>query len=347
MTARNQIVPKILWAIVGFIVLRMLCSWLLGSHWQLFAQPEVAAYLLDEEKPVSLQTPAVTTEPTTQPITFPEEPEEDLPPATQPPEPLVMPEVPDEQYSLSTEDASLIEINYAAQRKPDIEALLTQPLHWDLTSEEPSVLIFHSHGTEAFITSDGYTYEEEGGEYRTTDDSCNMLSLGDELVRLLEAAGIHAVHDRSYYDYPDYLASYDNARIGLQEQLERYPTVKLVIDLHRDSAERSDGTQWATECTVNGEDSAQIMLVVGTDSYYTHPNWEKNFGIALKLQTIMEKAHDGVTRPLDLRKQRFNQDLSTGAIIVEVGAAGNTYREAMNGISVLAEAIILMAKGTN
>ena len=77
MTARNQIVPKILWAIVGFIVLRMLCSWLLGSHWQLFAQPEVAAYLLDEEKPVSLQTPAVTTEPTTQPITFPEEPEED------------------------------------------------------------------------------------------------------------------------------------------------------------------------------------------------------------------------------------------------------------------------------
>lgn len=343
MTARNQIVPKILWAILGFILLRMLCSWLLGSHWALFAQPEVAAYLLKEEEPVSPQTPAVTTQPTT----VSTDPVEDPQPVTQPSDSVTMPEVPEGEYSFDTADASFIEINYAAKRKPDIEALLTQPLQWDLTSEEPSVLIFHSHGTEAFIPAEGYTYEEEGGEYRTTDDSCNMLSLGDELVRLLNEAGINAVHDRTYYDYPDYLASYDNARIGLQEQLERYPSVKLVIDLHRDSAERSDGTQWATECTVNGEDSAQIMLVVGTDSYYTHPSWEKNLGIALKLQTIMEKTHDGFTRPLDLRKQRFNQDLSTGAIIAEIGAAGNTHREAMNGISVLAEAIIMMARGTN
>ena len=340
MTARNQIVPKILWAILGFILLRMLFSWLLGSQWELFAQPEVAAYLLEEEEPVSVQAPAVKTEPTTDPV-------ESTPPVTQPSVSLEIPEVPEGAYSFETADASLLEINYAAKRSPDIEALLTQPLQWDLTTEEPSVLIFHSHGTEAFIPSESYTYEEEGGEYRTTDDRCNMLSLGEELVRLLKAAGINAVHDRTYYDYPDYLASYDNARIGLQEQLERYPSVKLVIDLHRDSAERSDGTQWATECLVNGEDSAQIMLVVGTDSYYTHPNWEKNFGIALKLQAIMEKTHDGFTRPLDLRKQRFNQDLSPGAIIAEIGAAGNTYREAMNSISVLAEAIIMMAKGTN
>ena len=191
-----------------------------------------------------------------------------------------------------------------------------------------------------------YTYEEEGGEYRTTDESCNMLSLGEELARLLNEAGIHTVQDRTYYDYPDYLASYDNARVGLQKQLDKYPTVKLVIDLHRDSAEREDGSQWATSATVNGEESAQVMLVMGTDSYYTHPNWEKNLSIALKLQAIMEKTHDGSTRPLDLRKQRFNQDLSTGAIIAEIGAAGNTYREAMNGVSVLAEAIIMLAKGT-
>ena len=343
MTARNQIVPKILWAILGFILLRMLFSWLLGSHWQLFAQPEVAAYLLDEETPISVQSPEVTTAP----VTTPAAPVETTPPVTEPPTTLPMPEVPFEAYSLNTADASVVEINYAAKRSPDIEALLTHPLSWDLTSEEPSVLIFHSHGTEAFITSEGYTYEEEGGEYRTTDDSCNMLSLGEELVRLLGEAGINAVQDRTYYDYPDYLASYDNARIGLQAQLERYPSVKLVIDLHRDSAERSDGTQWSADCLVNGEASAQIMLVVGTDSYYTHPTWEENFSIALKLQAIMETNHEGFTRPLDLRKQRFNQDLSTGAIIAEIGAAGNTHREAMNAVSVLAEAIILLAKGAN
>lgn len=340
MTGHNQILPKILWLILGLILTRMLCSWLLGSHWEIFAQPEVAAYLLKEPETVQTPPPAVTTHPTTAPT----EPEI---PTQQPPEPLRMPEVPVQGYSFQTSDASFVEINYTAKRTPDVEALLTQPLQWDLTADEPSVLIIHTHGTEAFTPAHGHNYEEEGGEYRTTDDSCNMLSLGEELARLLNEAGIHTVQDRSYYDYPDYLASYDNARIGLQAQLEKYPTVKLVIDLHRDSAEREDGSQWATHATVNGEKSAQVMLVLGTDSYYTHPNWEKNLGIALKLQAMMEKTHSGVTRPLDLRKQRFNQDLSTGAIIAEVGAAGNTYREAMNGVSVLAEAIIMLAKGTN
>lgn len=342
MTGHNRILPKILWLILGLILLRMLCSWLFGTHWELFAQPEVAAYLMKEPEPVQSDAPVETPKPST-PVT---EPVEITQPSTLPQDTLVFPEVPDQSYNFDASDTSFLELNYAAKRKPDLEALLTQPLSWDLTSEDPSVLIIHSHGTEAFMPDAEYTYEEEGGEYRTTDDSCNMLSLGEELARLLNEAGIHTVQDRTYYDYPDYLTSYDNARIGLQKQLDKYPTVKLVIDLHRDSAEREDGSQWATSATVNGEESAQVMLVMGTDSYYTHPNWEQNLSIALKLQAIMEKTHDGSTRPLDLRKQRFNQDLSTGAIIAEIGAAGNTYREAMNGVSVLAEAIIMLAKGT-
>lgn len=343
MTHRNQIVPKILWAIVGFVLLRMLCCWLLGSRWELFAQPEAAAYLLKE--PTTVRTPEVT--PTAPATTAPAAQVVATEPVTQPREPLTLPVVPDEEYRFDAEDVSFVAIEYSAKREPDIEALLTQPLQWDLTSEEPSVLIFHTHGTEAFTPTADRTYEEKGGEYRTTDESCNMLSLGDELVRLLNEAGINAVQDRTYYDYPDYTTSYDSARTGLQEQLKKYPNVKLVIDLHRDSAEREDGSQWATKAVINGEQSAQLMLVMGTDVYYTHPNWETNLSIAVKLQAIMEKTHEGSTRPLDLRRQRFNQDLSTGAIIVEVGAAGNTYREAMNGISVLAEAIIMMAKGAN
>lgn len=345
MTRNNQIMPGILWGILALILLRIFCSWFFGEQWELFAQPEVAAYLMQdqEQEPAQPVPPPVTTEPTTSAT----EPAETTEPTTQPPEPLTMPEVPAQSHSFEAVDASFVEMNYSAKRKPDIEALLTQPLQWDLTADGPSVLIIHTHGTEAFLPGEDYTYQEEGGEYRTTDQSCNMLSLGEELARLLNEAGIQTVQDRTYYDYPDYLASYDNARIGLQEQLKQYPTVKLVIDLHRDSAEREDGTQWATEAVINGEKSAQVMLVMGTDSYYTHPDWEQNLSVALKLNAIMEKTHTGSTRPLDLRKQRFNQDLSTGAIIAEIGAAGNTYREAMNAVSVLAEAIILLAKGTN
>jgi stage II sporulation protein P len=344
MTGRNQLVPGISWLILGFILLRMVCSWLLGDQVALFAQPEVAAYLLKEQTPEQTTPPVTTTVPTVSPT----EPITTTAPATEPvTEPPTMPEVPDQGYRFLKTDASIVEVNYSAKRSPDLEALLTQPLAWDLTAEEPAVLIFHTHGTEAFVPTDGYTYEEEGGEYRTTDADCNILSLGEELVRLLNEAGIPAIQDRTYYDYPDYTESYDNARTGLQKQLEKYPSVKLVIDLHRDSAEQSNGGQWATEAVINGERSAQVMLVVGTNAYYTHPNWEQNLSLALKLHTIMEKTHSGSTRPLDLRKQRFNQDLSTGAIIAEIGAAGNTHREAMNAVSVLAEAIILLAKGAN
>ena len=341
MSNTKPIVPKIAWVVLGCVALRLVCSWTIGNKWSLFAQPEVADYLISQTQPTSTpQAPVLITEPMTEAvlITQPPEPE---------PEPMTLPVVTEEPYLFQKADVSCIDMNYSANRTPDIEGLLTQTLDWDLATDEPTVLIIHSHGTEAYLPGDGYTYTEEGGEYRTLDEACNMLALGEELARLLNEAGIITVQDRSYYDYPDYLTSYDNARIGLQEQLNRYPTVKLVIDLHRDSAQRSDGTQWATEAIINGEKSAQVMLVMGTDSYYTHPNWEKNLSVALKLQAIMEKTHGGSTRPLDLRKQRFNQDLSVGAIIAEIGAAGNTYQEAKNAVSVLAEAIILLANGAN
>ena len=336
----RQIISKITWLILWCVALRMICSWMMGDKWALFAQPEAADYLVQAIQPSSsAPDPLPPTEPIQEVIAVTE-------PITPTSETLSMPKVTNEPYRFRKSDVTHIEINYSANRTPDIEALLTQPLDWDLTVDSPSVLIIHSHGTEAFVPSSGYTYQEEGGEYRTLDDSCNMISLGEELARLLNEAGIQTVQDRSYYDYPDYLTSYDNARIGLQEQLNRYPTIKLVIDLHRDSAQKPDGSQWATEAIINGEKSAQVMLVLGTDSYYTHPNWEQNLSLALKLQAIMEKTHSGATRPLDLRKQRFNQDLSVGAIIAEIGAAGNSYREAQNAVSVLAEAIILLANGS-
>ena len=329
MTRRDWILPGILCMILGFIGLRLVCSRLLSDHVPLFAQPEVADHLLQVQAD---PPPTVTEKPTEQPTEVTE-------PVTLPPELF------EEGYLFNKSDATLVEMNYAANRKPDAEALLTQPLPWDLTADEPSVLVLHSHGTEAFLPTEGYQYQEEGGEYRTTDERCNMLSLGAELARLLNQAGIHTIQDRSYYDYPDYQASYENARAGLKKMLKKYPTVKLVIDLHRDSALREDGSQWSTQALINGERSAQVMLVIGTDSHNLHPNWEENLSLALKLHTVMEKTHPGSTRPLDLRKQRFNQDLSPGAILAEIGAAGNTHREAMNAVSVLAEAIILLSKG--
>ena len=92
--------------------------------------------------------------------------------------------------------------------------------------------------------------------------------------------------------------------------------------------------------------SAQLMIVVGTNgSGLSHPKWEENLALALKLYTQLERTSSGICRYISLRSQRFNQDQSTGALIIEVGGAGNSHEEAITATSVLAEAVIAMAKG--
>jgi stage II sporulation protein P len=344
MKPRKTSPRNLLLILLAAVVLRIIISCTLGDRLAFFSQPELAGYLKSESASTITAEPLATeqteqreqmeqTEPSTQAVTEPDET-------------LAQLAAPFSAISLTEEDSSYVEIQYSSSKKPDVPALLTKPLNWDLTADAPTVLIIHTHGTEAFTPTPGMEYQEDSGEFRTTNSDVNMIALGEELTRQLQSAGIHVIHDKEYYDYPDYEASYDICREALQKHMNSTPSLKLVIDLHRDAAEYSDGTQWATSATVNGKDSAQIMLVMGTDSYYTHPNWEKNLSVALKLHALMEKAHPGSTRPLDLRKQRFNQDLCTGAIIAEIGAAGNTYEQAHVAISVLSEAIVQMARGT-
>ena len=219
-----------------------------------------------------------------------------------------------------------------------------QPLNWNLVSEAPTVLILHTHGTESYTKSPGEIYTESSA-YRTLDKHYNMVSLGDLLAQALEAAGISVIHDRSLHDHPSYSGSYSAARKSIAAYLEEYPSIQLVLDLHRD-ASGDDKNQLKTAATVDGVKSAQLMLVVGTDaSGLKHPHWEENLALALKLHTQLERTAPGICRSISLRSQRFNQDQHPHALIVEIGGAGNSHAEAVTATTVLAKAIVDMAKG--
>lgn len=332
-------------AILLAVLLRMVCSTALGNDMPLFSQPQLAAFLLytetgREPAPVTTTvTTAVTTSSTTTAPTAPTEPEPEpeRPPLT----------LPDQKPVFVAEDMQYLTMNIECRRNPDWEKLLTQPLNWNLTGSAPTILIIHTHGTEAYTPTPGTEYEEFGGEYRTADDRYNMISIGDELTRLLQQAGLSVIHDRTAYDLNDYLDSYDNSRTAVQKHLKEHPSIKMIIDLHRDAAEYADGTQWASTGTVDGEAAAKVMMVVGTNATgLNHPNWETNLSIAEKLTVQMERTYDGMARDLNLRGARFNQDLAMGALIAEVGAAGNTHEEAIRGVAVLAEAIVDLCLGS-
>ena len=246
--------------------------------------------------------------------------------------------------SFSAADADSVTFKNSAGVKIDAGELITRPLDWDLTGEEPTVLILHTHATESYTRSAGEKYEESAA-FRTLDEGYNMLSVGDHLAELLEAGGIPVLHDRSLHDYPSYSGSYSSARKAMESQLKEHPTIQLVLDLHRD-ASADLNNQMRTKATVNGQSSAQIMLVVGTNaSGLKHPNWKDNLALALKFQVQLERCASGICRSINLRAQRFNQDESAGALLVEVGAAGNTHAEALTAIEVLAQAILALSHG--
>lgn len=266
--------------------------------------------------------------------------------ATAPTDATQAPSVPTETAVavFQQEDASLVSVNSYCGYEADLPTLLQTPLSWDLAEAEPAVLILHSHGSESYVNSEGY---QESSPYRTLDENYNVVSVGKRLAQCLEAGGIRVIHDTKLHDQPSYNDSYGSAREAMQQYLSQYPGICLVLDIHRDAVELSDGSQKKYTVTTPQGEAAQLMLVVGTDAGgLDHPDWPSNMALAVKLHAQLEKTAPGSCRPISFRSQRFNQDLSPGALIVEVGAAGNTRQEALLGAELLAQAILSMAGGT-
>ena len=237
----------------------------------------------------------------------------------------------------------LVQVN--APWPVDTANLLQQPLTWDLKADAPTVLILHSHATESYEKEPGY---EETSPYRTLDTEYNMVSVGERVAQLLEAGGIRVIHDGTLHDYPSYNDAYGNARQTVADILDKNPSICLVLDLHRDAAEDVNGRQKVSTVTVEGNECANLMLVMGSDSGgLSFPDWERNLALAVKLQAQLVQTYPGLCRPIKVVSGRYNQDLSTGALLIEVGTAGNTHAQALRAAEYLAEGILALAKGAN
>ena len=246
----------------------------------------------------------------------------------------------------TAEDTARVSITYNCGYRPDIEALLTQTLDWDLTGEEPTVLILHTHTTESYTQTENSTYEESSA-FRTLEEACNMLAVGDRVAETLEAGGISVIHDRTFHDYPSYSGSYAASRETVETYLKEYPSIRLVLDLHRDAAEDAYGNQISTSAAVSGQDSAQLMIVAGSDAGgLNFPNWQENLSLALKLHAVLEDGNPGICRPINFCAQRYNEDLTSGSLLIEVGAAGNTLEEALTAAKALGDAILALSHGS-
>lgn len=219
----------------------------------------------------------------------------------------------------------------------DVAALASAKLDLSLPKEGPEILIIHTHGTEAY-TQDGEDVYTPSGECRTTDATHSVIRVGDEIAKVFTEMGLSVIHDTGLYDYPVYSGSYDRSLAAVEKYLAEYPTIKVVLDVHRDALIGEDGTVYKPITTINGEKCAQVMLVMGSDTKYAHPNWQQNLSLAVKMQKEMNTLWPTLARPIGLRENRFNQQLCTGSVLVEVGSHGNTLQEALAAARMFARA---------
>lgn len=216
----------------------------------------------------------------------------------------------------SVKNSTLRELS---QKLPDIKI--------DIDSDLPQVLIYHTHTTESY---EPYTRDFYDKDFlcKTTNPEMNMISVGEDMKNALEDAGINTLHVTKIHDYPSYNNAYYNSRQTVSEILEKYPSIKVVLDVHRDGIERTDGTRIAPTFEKDGQKGAQVMIISCCDNGGNIPLYEENFKLASLFQSQLEKDHQGITRPILFDYRFYNQDLSVGSLLIEIGSNGNSIQQA-------------------
>ena len=217
------------------------------------------------------------------------------------------------------------------------------PFSVEVGSSEPQVLIMHTHATETYELEDR-TWCDPAFSARTTDVALNMISVGAEIAAQLNAAGIVTLQDATLHDYPSYNGSYAKSNATVRKYLAQYPSIKIVLDVHRDAIQKEDGTRIAPVSDIEGKSAAQVMIICGADNGGNLPNFKDNLKFAARWQAQMEQMYPGLTRPVLFDYRYYNQDLTTGSLLIEMGGHANTLAQAQYSGQLVGKALAALLK---
>ncbi|HHW30213.1 MAG TPA: stage II sporulation protein P [Clostridiaceae bacterium] len=239
---------------------------------------------------------------------------------------------------LEVQTSGKIEIQNETKYKIDIEALLKEPLKIKFDKKGPKILIYHTHTTEAYLKNLADLGKKDSPN-SSPDPRSNVVRVGNELAQTLQKTyGIEVIHNGTVHDYI-YNNSYGNSLNTVTQILKSYPSIKITLDIHRDGLAKDQGKLRRVK-EIDGKAVAQVMFVIGTDANgFKHPNWKENLKLALKLQEKLNEICPGLARPILISKNRYNQHLTTGSLIIEIGGDGNTLNEALESTKYVAKAI--------
>ncbi|MDR1392013.1 MAG: stage II sporulation protein P [Clostridiales bacterium] len=246
---------------------------------------------------------------------------------------------------LKNKDSFQVYIENETQKKIDINELLNSNMFLDLKNEGPKILILHTCSTEAFQENECDFYDKSKNDYENDDDK-NVIKIGQEMERKLNENGVKTLHDKTHHDQNENFENrYLSSLKTIEKYKEKFPTIQIVFDIHRDCLIYKDDINIKLITEINGEKCSQCMFVVGTDEGgLNHSNWKNNLIFASKLQRIIEEKYPGLMRPISLKKERLNGHASDLCLIVEIGTSANTLNESVKSGLYICECILKFLK---
>lgn len=224
----------------------------------------------------------------------------------------------------------------------DIEYLLNKKLSFVIQKNtKPQVLIIHTHTTECFMGEDRDYYTDVDAA-RSLENDKNMVAIGSTIAEKLKQNGIGVIHDTTIHDHPSYTGSYNRSAETIKRNLEQYPTIKIVLDVHRDAISDSTVNKVKPIVEIDGKKTAQVMLVMGSETggISGFPKWQENLALAVKYQQIMEVTYPGFARAITVNSAKYNQNMTVGSLLLEVGSDANSFEEAKNAAEKAGECLV-------
>lgn len=234
----------------------------------------------------------------------------------------------------------ILNLSNETQLSPDTALLLKKKpdaLKNIAIDRNPLVLIIHTHAGESYTQYD--TMYPENEPTRNYDNN-NVLEMGRQVKQTLSDFGINCIHSEKMHDKDSFINAYSNSAKTVKEYLEKYPSIRFVIDIHRDAIVKDNGESIKPTVTIASQKYAQLMFVVGTNQNgHTHPHWQENLCLALNVMQKANSFYPGLFRSINLRDVPFNQQLSTGYLLLEAGSSANLKEEAQLSCRAFAQSL--------
>ena len=251
-------------------------------------------------------------------------------------------DIKEQQFCTSATGTSYgaVSVNNRTDENISIKNLLNEtPKYKTITKDEPYILVYHTHTTEGYELLDLGWYSNQYNS-RTKDSRKNMVRVGEELVKELEKAGYKVIHDKTIYD-SSYNGAYGRSLVTVEKYLEKYPSIVLTLDVHRDAIHYDNATKSKPTAEINGKKAAQVMIITGCegDGVEDFPKWKDNLTFALHLQNTVEENYDGLMRPVFFCNRKYNMNVTPCSLLLEFGTDANTLEEAVYSASLIGKSI--------